>query len=84
MPDLIADDDAGQQMSLNTAAIFKASPLHHVTPDDLHQAWWLRRNCHFRLQSLSGAGPVDSRELCALPDHQELSERRTPAVSGAA
>ncbi|VXC43571.1 conserved hypothetical protein [Enterobacterales bacterium 8AC] len=78
VPDLMADD-ASQQMSFNPAASFKASPLHNVTPDELYQAWWLRRNCHSRLQSLSGAWPVDSRELCALPDHHELSERRTAA-----
>lgn len=79
VPDWMADAAAGQQASQNLAAGFEASSLHHATPGDLYQAWHLRRNCHFRLQSLGGAWPVDSRELCALPDHQELSERRTLA-----
>lgn len=78
VPDWMADA-AGEQAGQNLAAGFEASPLQHATPDDLYQAWHLRRNCHFRLQSLGGAWPVDSRELCALPDHQELSERRTLA-----
>ncbi|MDH0344091.1 antiviral RADAR system adenosine deaminase RdrB [Chromobacterium haemolyticum] len=82
VPDLMADDDVGRdekEASVSQAAGFEASPLHHVTADDLYQAWHLRRNCHFRLQSLSGAWPVDSKELCALPDYEELSESRTPA-----
>lgn len=79
VPNLIADDDPDQQASVDPAADFATSPLHNATPDDLYKAWHLRRNCNFRLQSLSGAWPVDSRELCALPDHQELNERRTLA-----
>ena len=78
VPDLMAND-ASKQTKLDPTESFNASPLHHVTPDVLYQAWWLRRNCHFRFESLSGAWPVDSRELCALPDSQELSERRTKA-----
>ena len=72
-------DDADKETSVRPAAGFDTSALHHATASELYQAWWLRRNCHFRLQSLSGAWPVDSREMCALPDHQELSERRTLA-----
>lgn len=82
VPDLMADDGVGRdekEASVSQAAGFEASPLRHVTADDLYQAWYLRRNCHFRLLSLSGAWPVDSRELYALPDHGELSENRTLA-----
>lgn len=79
VPDLMDDDVACLQASLNPVVCFDTSPLCHATPDDLYQAWHLRRNCYFRLQSLNGAWPVDSRELCALPDYQVLSERRTLA-----
>ena len=79
VPDWMTDAAVGELAGQNQAAGFEALSLRHATPDDLYQAWHLRRNCHFRLQSLGGAWPVDSRELCALPDHQELSERRTLA-----
>ncbi|WP_047238551.1 antiviral RADAR system adenosine deaminase RdrB [Chromobacterium subtsugae] len=82
VPDLMADDGVSRdekEASVSQAAGFEASPLRHATADDLYQAWYLRRNCHFRLQSLSGAWPVDSKELYALPDHGELSENRTLA-----
>ncbi|WP_335924988.1 antiviral RADAR system adenosine deaminase RdrB [Shewanella algae] len=79
VPDLIDENVVCQQSSLNSAVCFDTSPLCHATPDDLYQAWHLRRNCYFRLQSLNGAWPVDSRELCALPDYQVLSERCTMA-----
>lgn len=78
VPDLMADD-ARQQMSVDPDSKHKTSPLYHATPDELYQAWWLRRNCHYRLQSLSESCPIDSSELCALPDYHELSEHRTTA-----
>lgn len=76
VPDFMADDECGCDAKApyaDQAASFEASPLRHATADDLYQAWWLRRNCHYRLQSLQGAWPIDSRELCALPDHAELT-----------
>ncbi|MBR7783997.1 antiviral RADAR system adenosine deaminase RdrB [Undibacterium luofuense] len=77
--DLMAGAATNQQPDSNLTAGFETSPLCHARPDDLYQAWWLRRNCHYRFQSLNGAWPVDSRELCALPDNQELREQRTLA-----
>ncbi|MCG3726953.1 antiviral RADAR system adenosine deaminase RdrB [Vibrio cincinnatiensis] len=79
VPDWMDAIDDKENQSKNQAAGFDASPFSHATPGDLYQAWWLRRNCHYRLKSLSGAWPVDSRELCALPDHPELSECYTLA-----
>ncbi|WP_270806435.1 MULTISPECIES: antiviral RADAR system adenosine deaminase RdrB [Aeromonas] len=81
-PDLMAANDGcgcDGNKSVDPLADFEHAPLRDVTPNDLYQAWYLRRNCHFRLNSLSGAWPVDSRELSALPDHQALSEQRTLA-----
>lgn len=82
VPDLMAANDScgcdGNE-SVDPLADFEHSPLRDATPNDLYQAWYLRRNCHFRLKSLSGAWPVDSRELSALPDHQALSEQRSLA-----
>ena len=82
VPDLMAGDDDGgddQDASLSPAAGFDTSPLRHVTPDDLYQAWWLRRNCHYRLGKVGDGWQITSQELYALPDHKELSERRTLA-----
>lgn len=80
VPDfMFTTDRRDKKESIDQAAGFEVSLLRHATPDDLYQAWWLRRNCHFRLKSLKGAWPVDSRELCALPDHEVLSEHRTLA-----
>ncbi|MFM5523737.1 MULTISPECIES: antiviral RADAR system adenosine deaminase RdrB [Aeromonas] len=73
VPDLMADDNCNE--SIDPLANFEHASLRDATPNDLYQAWYLRRNCHFRLKSLSGAWPVDSRELSALPDHQELNEQ---------
>lgn len=75
VPDFMADKEA----ILTTAADFENVPLRHVTPDDLYQAWWLRRNCHYRLNEVGNSWQVTSQEMCALPDHQELSEKRTLA-----
>jgi hypothetical protein len=79
VPDLMDVDAASQQASLNSAAGCDDAPLRHATPDDLHQAWWLRRNCHFRLNEVGDSWQITSQELCALPDHQELSESSTLA-----
>ena len=79
VPDWMAGDAARQQASQNLAAGFEASPLRHATPEDLYQAWWLRRNCLHRLGTVGDGWQVTSQERCALPDHQELSERRTLA-----
>ncbi|KJV32783.1 hypothetical protein VI06_04970 [Aquitalea magnusonii] len=77
--DWAADDDTNQSAGQYLTTGFEASPLRHVTPDDLYQAWWLRRNCHYQLWKIDDGWPVTSQELYALPDHQELSERRTLA-----
>ena len=82
VPDFMAGDDCGDDAKatrVDQAAGFEAPPLRHVTADDLYQAWRLRRNCHYRLRSLHGAWPVNSQELCALPDHEELSDSSTLA-----
>jgi len=75
VPDLMAD----KETSVSSVADFEKAPLHHATPDDLYQAWWLRRNCYYRLGMVGDGWQVTSQELCALPDHQELSEHRTLA-----
>ena len=75
VPDFMAD----KETSVSSAADFDKASLRHATPDDLYQAWWLRRNCHHRLSEVGDGWPVTSQELCALPDYQELSERRTLA-----
>lgn len=82
VPDLMAAKDGcgcDDNESFDPRVHFDHAPLRDATPNDLYQAWYLRRNCHFRLKSLSGAWPVDSRELSALPDHQALSEQRSLA-----
>jgi len=70
---------ASKETSVSSVADSEKVPLHHATPDDLYQAWWLRRNCHYRLSEVGDGWPVTSQELCALPDHQELSKQRTLA-----
>lgn len=75
VPDFMAD----KETSVSSAADFEKAPLHHATADDLYQAWWLRRNCYYRLGMVGDGWQVTSQELCALPDHQELSEHRTLA-----
>lgn len=75
VPDLMAD----KETSVSSVADFEKAPLHHATPDDLYQAWWLRRNCYYRLGMVGDGWQVTSQELCALPDHQELSKHRTLA-----
>lgn len=77
-PDLMVHD-ADQQLSQSSTAGFESAPLRHATPCDLYQAWWLRRNCHYRLNKVGDGWQVTSQELCALPDHQELSEHHTLA-----
>lgn len=79
VPDWMTRDAAGKQASQHLAASFEASLLRHATPDDLYQAWWLRRNCHYQLGKVGDGWQVTSQELCALPDHEELSERITLA-----
>ncbi|HBL05279.1 MAG TPA: hypothetical protein DDZ61_22285 [Aeromonas salmonicida] len=75
VPDFMAD----KETSVTTAADFEKAPLRHATPDDLYQAWWLRRNCHYRLGMVGDGWQVTSQELCALPNYQELSQQRTLA-----
>ncbi|HHQ4614653.1 antiviral RADAR system adenosine deaminase RdrB [Aeromonas veronii] len=79
VPDLMADAGCDEKESVDQTADFEKAPLSHATPDDLYQAWWLRRNCHYRLSEVGDGWPVTSQELCALPDHQELSKQRTLA-----
>ena len=79
VPDWMVEDDRGcnGKAAVAQVASFEIAPLRHATPNDLYQAWWLRRNCHYRLSKVGDGWPVTSQELCALPDYQELSERRT-------
>ena len=48
------------------------SNLRHAKPDDLYQAWCLRRNCYYRLKSLADGWPINSKEQEALPDFETL------------
>ncbi|MFQ1791069.1 antiviral RADAR system adenosine deaminase RdrB [Aeromonas veronii] len=79
VPDWMVEDDRGcnGKAAVAQVANFEIAPLRHATPNDLYQAWWLRRNCHYRQSKVGDGWPVTSQELCALPDYQELSERRT-------
>ncbi|MFM5375177.1 antiviral RADAR system adenosine deaminase RdrB [Aeromonas veronii] len=79
VPDWMVEDDRGcnGKAAVAQVANFEIAPLRHATPNDLYQAWWLRRNCHYRRSKVGDGWPVTSQELCALPDYQELSERRT-------
>lgn len=79
VPDWMTSDTVGKQAGQHLAASFEASLLRHATPGDLYQAWWLRRNCHYQLGKVGNGWQVTSQELCALPDHKELSERCTLA-----
>lgn len=76
VPNLMTNSSTGETPS---ADAFNISPLHQATPNDLYQAWWLRRNCVYRLGKVGDSWQVTSQELCALPDHQELSEHHTLA-----
>ncbi|BBG85996.1 hypothetical protein AHGSH82_031410 [Aeromonas hydrophila] len=75
----VPDFMANKETRVSSVADSEKVLLRHATPDDLYQAWWLRRNCHYRLSEVGDGWPVTSQELCALPDHQELSERHTLA-----
>ena len=77
VPNLITNSPTGE--SAPSTDVFNASLLHHATPNDLYQAWYLRRNCAYRLGKVGDSWQVTSQELCALPDHPELSEHRTLA-----
>lgn len=81
VPDLMAVsgfDRIDKEPAAQTAD-FETSPLRHATPDDLYQAWWLRRNCFYRLSEVADSGLANSQELSALPDHVVLSENSTLA-----
>ena len=77
VPNLITNSPTGESAPSTDA--FNASLLHHATPNDLYQAWYLRRNCAYRLGKVGDSWQVTSQELCALPDRPELSEHRTLA-----
>lgn len=77
--DLMEGVGANQKPDSNLTEGFETSPLCHARPDDLYQAWWLRRNCYYRLNQVQDSWQITAQEQCALPDHQELSERRTLA-----
>lgn len=81
VPDWMVEDDRGYNGKAAVAQVanFEITPLRHATPNDLYQAWWLRRNCHYRLSKVGDGWPVTSQEQYALPDHQELSEKHTLA-----
>lgn len=77
VPDLMASTGADKTTASETD--FETFPLLLATANDLYQAWWLRRNCHYRLEQISDGWLVDSKEICALPDHDELIANRTLA-----
>lgn len=79
VPDLMANAGCDEKESVDQTADFEKGPLGHATPDDLYHAWWLRRNCHYRLGMVGDGWLVTSQEQYALPDHQELSEKHTLA-----
>ena len=81
VPDFMAGDDCSYngEVYVDPVADYKDAHLRHATPDDLYQAWWLRRNCHYRLGMVGDGWQVTSQEQCALPDHQELSKQHTLA-----
>lgn len=62
------------------SADFDNSPLRHTTPDDLFAAWLLRRNCHHCWKELFDRGTLDSKEIVALPDYEQLTGKQTLAV----
>ena len=80
VPDwMAAGTDKTESGNKASAADFDTSSLRHATADDLYQAWWLRRNCHYRLGEVGDGWLVTSQELHALPDYEELSDGRTLA-----
>lgn len=80
VPDfMLTTDRRDEKEPVDQAADFEKATLRHATPDDMYQAWWLRRNCHYRLGLVGDGWRVTSQELYALPDHEELSEKRTLA-----
>lgn len=80
VPDLMAvSGDRNDKVAVDQTAGFEASPLRHVVPADLYQAWLLRRNCFYRLSEVGDSWLVNSKEVSALPDHVFLSENSTLA-----
>lgn len=59
---------------------FKRPSFSHVTPENLYQAWLLRRNCHFRWKELSDGNMLDSKDMFALPDYDELKDESSVAT----
>ena len=76
---MVGDGGCNGKTSVEQVIGFEDAPFRYVTPNDLYLAWWLRRNCNYRLNEVGDGWQVTSQELCALPDHQELSEHRTLA-----
>ncbi|EHA1079311.1 hypothetical protein I8Y06_000087 [Photobacterium damselae] len=80
VPDLMAvSGDRNDKVVVDQTAGFEASPLRHVMPADLYQAWLLRRNCFYRLSEVGDSWLVNSQEVSALPDHVFLNENNTLA-----
>ena len=53
--------------------------VKYISPNVLHQAWLLRRNCHYRWQLLQGCMPLNSQERTALPDWEKISDEADQA-----
>ncbi|WBA15491.1 antiviral RADAR system adenosine deaminase RdrB [Salinivibrio proteolyticus] len=61
-------DESVFAASESSTETLKAQESLSVSPDTLYRAWWLRRNCHYRLAQLIDDSPRSAQEIQALPD----------------
>ncbi|MGL4926150.1 MAG: antiviral RADAR system adenosine deaminase RdrB [Plesiomonas shigelloides] len=66
--------------SNNLSANNDNEPLKHAKPNDLYEAWLLRRNCQYRWKELLGEAMYDTKDMLALPDHSQLRDNSKFAV----
>lgn len=66
--------------SNNLSANGYNEPLKHAKPNDLYEAWLLRRNCQYRWKELLGEAMYDTKDMLALPDHSQLRANSKLAV----
>jgi hypothetical protein len=53
-----------------------AARLQAITPEQLYQAWKLRRNCSYQLEQYENKGEIPDRQIqAALPDREKLTTR---------
>lgn len=53
-----------------------AARLQAITPEQLYQAWKLRRNCSYQLAQYENKGEIPDRQIqAALPDREKLTTR---------